>query len=138
MRGGFTLPRFEGKVGQALILPNSKKQLTIVVGIGESAKATADVLRTAAAALARASAKVASLSTNLAVSGRGDRVANAQAVTEGLILATHRYDALKSDKKATSKLESVTLVAPGASNAAVVKGSKRGETIADAVCLARD
>jgi len=129
---------FEGKVGQALILPNSKKQLTIVVGIGESAKATADVLRTAAAALARASAKVASLSTNLAVSGRGDRVANAQAVTEGLILATHRYDALKSDKKATSKLESVTLVAPGASNAAVVKGSKRGETIADAVCLARD
>ncbi|MBM3806410.1 MAG: leucyl aminopeptidase [Actinobacteria bacterium] len=129
---------FEGKVGQTLILPNNKKQLTILVGIGESAKATADVLRTAAAALARASAKVVSLSTNLAVSGRGDRVANAQAVTEGLILATHRYDALKSDKNATSKLESVTLVAPGATNAAVARGSRRGETIADAVCLARD
>ncbi len=129
---------FEGKLGQTLALPNSPKQLTIVVGIGESAKANADSLRNAAAALARASAKVASLSTTLATAGRGDRVAIAQAVTEGLILATHRYDALKNDKKATSKLTSVTLVAPGATNAAITNGAKRGETIADAVCLARD
>ena len=129
---------FEGKLGQALTLPNNKKQLTIVVGIGEAAKANADVMRTVASALARASAKVASLSTSLASVGRGDRAAIAQAVTEGLILATHRYDALKSDKKATSKLTSVTLVAPGATTLAVEKGAKRGETIADAVCLARD
>ena len=129
---------FEGKLGQALILPNNKKQLTIVVGVGETAKANADVMRTAAATLARASAKVASLSTNIATAGRGDRAAIAQAVTEGLILATHRYDALKSDKKATAKLTSVTLVAPGSMNSLITKGSKRGETIADAVCLARD
>ena len=32
----------------------------------------------------------------------------------------------------------MTLVAPGATNLAVSKGSLRGETIADAVCLARD
>lgn len=129
---------FEGKLGQSLILPNNKKQLTIVVGIGETAKANADVMRTAAATLARASAKVANLSTNIATAGRGDRAAIAQAVTEGLILATHRYDTLKSDKKATSKLTSVTLVAPGSMNSLITKGSKRGETIADAVCLARD
>ena len=129
---------FEGKLGQTLLLPNSKKQMTIAVGIGEAAKANADAMRTAAAALARASAKVASLSTTLANAGRGDRTAIAQAVTEGLILATHRYDALKNDKKATSKLTSVTLVAPGATSAAISKGAKRGETIADAVCLARD
>ena len=129
---------FEGKLGQTLVLPNSKKQLVIAVGIGEAAKANADAMRTAAAALARASAKVASLSTTLATAGRGDRATIAQAVTEGLILATHRYDALKNDKKATSKLTSVTLVAPGATNLAVSKGSMRGVTIADAVCLARD
>ena len=129
---------FEGKLGQTLVLPNSKKQLVIAVGIGEAAKANADAMRTAAAALARASAKVASLSTTLATAGRGDRATIAQAVTEGLILATHRYDALKNDKKATSKLTSVTLVAPGATNAAITNGAKRGETIADAVCLARD
>ncbi|MGA1654431.1 MAG: M17 family peptidase N-terminal domain-containing protein, partial [Ilumatobacteraceae bacterium] len=82
---------FEGKLGQTLVLPNGKKQLTIVVGIGEVAKANADAMRTAAAALARASAKVASLSTSLATAGRGDRAAIAQAVTEGFILATHRY-----------------------------------------------
>ena len=129
---------FEGKLGQTLVLPNSKKQLVIAVGIGEAAKANADSMRTAAAALARASAKVASLSTTLATAGRGDRATIAQAVTEGLILATHRYDALKNDKKATSKLTSVTLVAPGAVTTAVANGAKRGETIADAVCLARD
>ncbi len=129
---------FEGKPGQTLVLPSNKKQLTIVVGIGEAAKANADVMRTAAAALARASAKGASISTTLATAGRGDRTAIAQAVTEGLILATHRYDDLKSDKKATSKLKSVTLVAPGAMHVSITKGAMRGEIIADAVCLARD
>ena len=129
---------FEGKLGQTLVLPMNKARQTIVVGIGEAAKANADVLRNAAAALARASAKVSSLSTTLVTAGRGDRTAIAQAVTEGLILATHRYDALKSDKKATSKLTSVTLVAPGAVTTAVTNGAKRGETIADSVCLARD
>ncbi len=137
-RDQLTALGFEGKLGQTLVLPNGKKQLVIAVGIGEVAKANADAMRTAAAALARASAKVASLSTTLATAGRGDRVAIAQAVTEGLILATHRYDALKNDKKATSKLISVTLVAPAATNTEILKGAKRGETIADAVCLARD
>ena len=137
-RDQLTALGFEGKLGQALVLPNSKKQLVIAVGIGEVAKANADAMRTAAAALARASAKVTSLSTTLATAGRGDRATIAQAVTEGLILATHRYDALKNDKKATSKLTSVTLVAPGATNTEISKGAKRGETIADAVCLARD
>jgi leucyl aminopeptidase len=129
---------FDGKAGQTFVVPTGKKVLTIAVGIGEPAKADADVMRNAAAALARASVKVASLSTNLATAGRGNRAEIAQAVTEGLILATHRYDALKSDKKATSKLTSVTLVAPGAMASAVKTGAKRGETIADAVCLARD
>ena len=137
-RDQLTALGFEGKLGQALVLPNSKKQLVIAVGIGEVAKANADAMRTAAAALARASAKVTSLSTTLATAGRGDRATIAQAVTEGLILATHRYDALKNDKKATSKLISVTLVAPAATNTEISKGAKRGETIADAVCLARD
>ena len=33
---------FEGKLGQTLVMPNGKKQLTIVVGIGEAAKADDD------------------------------------------------------------------------------------------------
>ncbi len=105
---------FESKVGQTLVVPTGKAKQIIAVGIGESAKANADVMRSAAAALARAAAKFSSLTTNLASAGRGDRTAIAQAVTEGLILATHRYDALKSDKNATSKLISVLIVAPAA------------------------
>ena len=129
---------FESKVGQTLVVPTGKAKQIIAVGIGESAKANADVMRLAAAALARAASKVSSLTTTLAMAGRGDRSAIAQSVTEGLILATHRYDALKSDKKATSKLISVLIVAPAAMSAAITKGVKRGETIAEAVCFARD
>ena len=129
---------FESKVGQTLVVPTGKAKQVIAVGIGESAKANADVMRSAAAALARAAAKFSSLTTTLATSGRADRAAIAQAVTEGLILATHRYDDLKTDKKATSKLISVLIVAPAAMSAAITKGVKRGETIAEAVCFARD
>ena len=129
---------FESQVGQTLVVPTGKAKQIIAVGIGESAKANADVMRLAAAALARAASKVSSLTTTLASVGRGDRVAIAQSVTEGLILATHRYNDLKTDKKATSKLISVLIVAPAAMSAAINKGVKRGETIAEAVCFARD
>lgn len=137
-RDQLALLGFESKVGQTYVLPTGKARQIIAVGIGESAKANADVMRTAAAALARAASKVSSLTTTLASAGRGDRAEIAQAVTEGLILATHRYDALKSDKNATSKLISVLIVAPAAMSAAITKGVKRGETIAEAVCFARD
>ena len=53
---------FEGKVGQTLVIPMAGTKFTIAVGIGEAGKADADVMRNAAAALARASSKVGCVS----------------------------------------------------------------------------
>ncbi|MFM8418329.1 MAG: M17 family peptidase N-terminal domain-containing protein, partial [Actinomycetota bacterium] len=101
---------FDGKIGQTLIVPSSGKTVMVAVGVGAGNSATAHELRNAAAALARTASKHASLSTSLASVGRGDRAEIAQAVTEGLLLASHRYGALKSDKSFNSKLKSAVLV----------------------------
>src|SRR5262245_58492133 len=57
---------FEGKVGQTLVLPTATGTTTIAVGIGAPKDLSANVLRTAAASLARAAAKRATVATTLA------------------------------------------------------------------------
>jgi leucyl aminopeptidase len=137
-RSQLTAAGFEGKVGQTLVVPSSGKATLIAVGVGEGNSATAHDLRNAAAALARAASKHVSLSTTLAGIGRGDRAEVAQAVTEGLMLATHRYAALKSDKSFASKLKSAVLVVEAKALGAAANGSRRGTVIGEAVCMARD
>ena len=129
---------FDGKIGQTLVVPSSGKSVLVAVGVGEGNSATAHDLRNAAAALARAASKHASLSTSLAGVGKGDRGEIAQAVTEGLMLATHRYGALKSDKTFASKLKSAVLVVDSKSLGAVANGARRGTVTGEAVCMARD
>ena len=129
---------FDGKIGQTLVVPSSGKSILVAVGVGEGNSATAHDLRNAAAALARAASKHASLSTSLAGVGKGDRGEIAQAVTEGLMLATHRYGALKSDKTFASKLKSAVLVVDSKSLGAVANGARRGTVTGEAVCMARD
>ncbi|MEY2765757.1 MAG: hypothetical protein RL552_662 [Actinomycetota bacterium] len=129
---------FDGKVGQTLVVPSSGKTVLVAVGVGAGNSATAHDLRNAAAALARTASKHGSLSTTLAAAGRGDRAEIAQAVTEGLLLASHRYGALKSDKTFVSKLKSAVLVVDSKSLGAVANGSRRGSVIGEAVCMARD
>jgi leucyl aminopeptidase len=129
---------FDGSVGQAQVVPATGKKVMIAVGVGAGTSAKADDLRTAAAALARAASKVKSLSTTLAAAGRGDKASAAQAVTEGLILATNRYGALKSDRNFGSKLTAVELVADSKAFAATSNGCKRGMIVGSAVAMARD
>nr|MBU6203313.1 leucyl aminopeptidase [Acidobacteriota bacterium] len=129
---------FDGKVGQTLVVPSSGKTTLIAVGVGEGNSATAHDLRNAAAALARTASKHASLSTTLASIGRDNRAEVAQAVTEGLMLASHRYAALKSDKAFASKLKSVVLVVESKSLGSAANGSRRGTIVGEAVCMARD
>jgi leucyl aminopeptidase len=127
---------FAGKVGQTYVVPSASGPVTILVGIGEAAKVTASSLRKSAAALARAASSRTSVATTLASVGRVERREAAQAVVEGIALATHRFTELKTVDKSGSKLESVTMVGQG--GAAVAAGVKRGEVIARATNLARD
>ncbi|MBM3637847.1 MAG: leucyl aminopeptidase [Actinobacteria bacterium] len=131
---------FEAKSGQTLVLPSTagSKQVRILVGIGDVKSVTPSTLRSAAASLARAASGHASLSTALVSAGRGDKKANAQAVVEGLLLATHRYVNLKNDKSSKSKLSNVVLVATDSARATIEAGVARGHATAEAVCRARD
>ena len=129
---------FEGKVGQTYVSPTEKGAITVAVGIGESAKVSAETLRKSAAALARVVETFENVATTLASVARVDRKTAAQVVVEGMSLATHRYSALKTVEKDLRKLATVTLVGPAGNTAVMTAGIKRGQVIANATCMARD
>jgi leucyl aminopeptidase len=130
---------FDGRVGQTLVLHGlGGASVLVAVGVGAGNSLTPNDARKAAAAFARAAGKVESLSTTLANLGRGSKANIAQAVVEGIQLATHRYSALKSDKNFASPLREVVLVATAANATAISRGVKDGAVIANAVCTARD
>jgi leucyl aminopeptidase len=130
---------FAGKVGQTLVMHGlGGSAVVIAVGVGELNKFTTSDARKAAAAFARAAGKAGTLSTTLANTGRGNKATIAQAVVEGIRLATHRYVDLKSDKSNGSRVSEVTLVATAQNEKAISRGVKDGAVIADAVCHARD
>ena len=128
---------FEGKPGQVLAVPNGDG-VAVAIGVGEPGAIDAAGLRSAAAAFARAASKHAQLATNLAdVEGVEAKVA-AQAVTEGVLLASYRYTGLKNDAKNASHLVALTLVAGPKIEKEVDKGAQRGQTIASAAAFARE
>ena len=128
---------FDGKVGQALLIPKAQGPLLVAVGVGEAGRADAAALRDAAAAFARAAAKGTHLATSLADAGRAKADAAAQAVVEGILLARYRYDALKSEPTGTP-VQKVTLVASAERSRATAAGAERGRVLAAAGALARD
>ena len=128
---------FDGKVGQAVGVPAAAGPLQVAVGIGERSSVDAAVLRNAAAALARAASKGTHLATSLAdVEGVDGRTA-AQAVAEGIGLASYKFTRLKADKSA-SAITTVTLTGSPNRMAALDAGAQRGSVTGGAVCLARE
>jgi leucyl aminopeptidase len=149
---------FEGKVGQLLALPSADGPTVIAVGLGDKEHRTVATLRDAAAALARASAKYTSLSTNLA-SGEGAtsvdagqavaaqavaaqavaaQAVAAQAVAEGLLLGSYQYLGLKTDRTGGSKLSHAHLITTARLVGSTRDGVAIGESVASATVLARD
>ena len=128
---------FEGKPGQVLAVPNGEG-VAVAIGVGEPGAIDAAGLRSAAAAFARAASKQAQLATNLAdVEGVDAKVA-AQAVTEGVLLASYRYTGLKNDAKNASPLVALTLVAGAKTEKDIDKGAERGKVVASAAAFARE
>jgi len=128
---------FEGKPGQVLAIPNGEG-VAVAIGVGEPGAIDASGLRSAAAAFARAASKHAQLATNLAdVEGVDAKVA-AQAVTEGVLLASYRYTGLKNDAKNASPLVALTLVAGAKTEKDIDKGAERGKVVASAAAFARE
>ncbi len=132
---------FEGKPGQILAVPTSDG-VAVAVGVGDPGTIDAAALRSAAAAFARAVPKHAQLATNLADVADGadglDPRAAAQAVTEGVLLASYRYVGLKNDPKNASRLEGLTLIAAAKRSKEVASGAERGKIVAAAAAFARE
>jgi leucyl aminopeptidase len=128
---------FEGKLGQVLAVPTSDG-LGVAVGIGEPGTIDTAGLRSAAAAFARAASKHAHLATNLADVDGVDASAAAQAVAEGVLLASYRYTGLKNDASNASRLEGLTLVVGDKRAKDAAKGADRGKVVAAAAAFARE
>jgi leucyl aminopeptidase len=130
---------FEGKLGQVAVLPALAGPATIAVGLGERSKVTPASLRTSAASLARAAGKWKRLVTALADVKGLDPFEAAQAVAEGLVLASYKFVNHRSDRSGISAIEQVTLLASDLEHAkAMEDGASRGGAVAEAVNLARD
>ncbi|GAA2031216.1 leucyl aminopeptidase [Agromyces tropicus] len=128
---------FEGKPGQALVLPQAGNSLIIVVGGAPADETTEATLRDAAATAVRAAPKATTLGLRVPVTGSTDAADAARALTEGVLLGRYRYDALKAEPRVPA-LERLELRIDGADPDAASAGAAEGIVTARATALARD
>src|SRR5262245_56096605 len=128
---------FEGKPGQAQVVPGGDGPPVVALGVGPSASVDGAVLRRGAAALARAVPKATHVATTLleARANGTTPAAAAQAIAEGIHLGAYKYGRYKSDPK-PSAIRALTVV--GGGGARVQAALDRGVEIAGSVALARD
>lgn len=127
---------FDGSAGSSLLLPRSPAPLALI-GMGPAAELTPDLLRDAAAAAARVTARKAG---RLSLSVEAPSVPAAvlgRVVTEGALLARYRYSVLKA-KPGQEPLTAVAIVARGCDPSAVQAGVSEGLAGVRATAIARD
>jgi leucyl aminopeptidase len=124
---------FEGKAGQALVLPQAAGPPLVAVGTGPADARTVDGLRDAAGTFARAAGDRPRLALVVPRLGGVEAAVAARAATEGVLLARYRYDALVTKAKAGA-LASLVLVG----EEGLAGGIERGRVLAGACALARD
>ena len=136
---------FTGKLGETLVLPGDNDSTVVAVGLGERAKLDSARLRRAAGCLGRAASREIHIATTLAAAA-GLGADGAQAVTEGLLLASYRFTRHKSSSNGSGDLAPGVAPAPGLRRVTLVggpaagatKGADRGRAMATATALARD
>jgi leucyl aminopeptidase len=131
-----TASGFKAEAGQTALLPQAGP-VAIAVGLGDE-PLTQSILRNAAASVAKAAAKLDSLTTALAVSGAEDLGADVatQAVVEGILLASYRYDELKGKPEDPQALAAVVIVVPDGTD--TDSALSKAVAVAEGVALARD
>lgn len=133
------VPGFTGKVGETALVPTLGRigaRAILLVGLGAKATVHADQLRRAAGKTAGRLNRYGKVANALGLVSR-DAAAAAQALVEGTVLGSYRFDAYKSERKDDNATEEVLLCLKAADRP-VKAAIARGAAIADAVCLARD
>ena len=140
---------FTGTLGQTIVLyPEDRRKVAaqrlIVVGLGRRDAFDLEGARRASSAVARRLQALGIEQATTIVHGAGagalDAEDAAQALTEAAILATYRFDSyLSKAPKGSSKLTKLTILEADAKRlAAVRRGAKAGQQIAEGTCVARD
>ena len=133
--------RFHGKLNETLLIPVDS-QWTVLIGLGKKGDLTLDRIRQGAGSGARRAlgSGIDAFALSLSPVPRYSLEQVAQAVVEGLILGTYRYQELKSTSPEERKvLKTVTFVveSPRETKPALT-GVRRGQAIAESVCWVRD
>jgi len=130
----------KGKLGETLSVPTLGRleaRTVLLVGLGKRADVKPDTLRRAAGRAARGARRFESVATTLARAARPAAEA-VQAVVEGLLLGSYRFDRFKSqstdgDAPDRSALATVTLLGVDEPEAA-----RRAQVTSESVAWARD
>jgi len=135
---------FKAKLNEVIVLYPMGLHLRkiVVVGLGKAEKLDVESLRQAGASGVKAAVrgKVSTVATGLhGVSTQGIRVEDAVAAfTEGAILGTYTYEAMKSKPEDRGPVELVVVDDDANRAPCVEKGVERGRALAEATNLARD
>jgi leucyl aminopeptidase len=113
---------FEGRPGQAQAVPAEDGSSVVALGVGPRDKVTADVVRRAGAALARAAGHAATVATTLPSAGEGVPGLSGlgAAAVEGIGLAAYRFAGIKRSSPEVH-LRTVTVI--GVEEADVAAGA---------------
>ena len=134
--------RFEGKAGQLSYLYAGDRlpaPRVIVVGLGPKRGADAEAVRRAASAGVRRARDLGAATAAVFMPPDGLTArARAQAVAEGAVLGTYRFDKYLKEKS-PKVIESVAVVEPDRrAQPAAREGARAGEVWASATCASRD
>ena len=128
---------FKGELGQVQILPEGNK-LIAAVGLGESAEISPIKLRTAAAALARATRRYASVATDLVSKSEIETNQAIQSVVEGMALSLYKFDYKSSSTKNKEDEVLKKVVLAGSTSATANSAILKATAVVEGVVLARD
>ena len=134
--------KFEGKPGQSSHVYTDGRLAAprvLVVDLGQKNEASAEAVRRAAAHGARRARDLGAVSAAMFLPGEGVPARQrAQAVAEGAILGTYRFDKYLTEKNGKA-LGAVAVVEPDRRQQALAReGVRLGEIWAQATCAARD
>jgi leucyl aminopeptidase len=128
---------FEGKAGETAFVRTDDDRPLVIVGLGPADEVDGTALRTAGAAVARATSRQRKVAVRLAgaANGMATPAVAAQALAEGFLLGGYRFTRYREDKK-PAVTDEVAVVLKG--GAPVRAALDRAAVVADAVRLARD
>jgi leucyl aminopeptidase len=127
---------FDGKVGQALVVPGGDQTVRVAVGVGEAGAVSANDLRDAAATFVRAVPHLRRLAVHLSSFAEAPAGAAAKAVVEGAVLGRYHFHIRAADD--TVELAELSLVVNADAVADAEAGAQRGRVVAEATSLGRD